>query len=76
MVSLTHNLPKRYSMKENTLSLLNSYSINNSLEEIKKDADENTFIFDRLVLKGQSNILFAPPNAGKTLLMLNQLFDY
>lgn len=73
MVSLTHNLPKRYSMKENTLTLLNQYSINDSLEQIKKEASESIFIFDRLVLKGQSNVLFAPPNSGKTLLIINQL---
>lgn len=73
MVSLAHNSSKFYFMKVNTLTLLNSFSINDSLEEIKKDADESTFIFDRLVLKGQSNILFSPPNAGKTLLILSQL---
>lgn len=60
-------------MKNNTLELLNEYSINDSLEQIKRDARESTFIFDRLILKGQSNILFAPPNAGKTLLIINQL---
>ncbi len=57
----------------NTLSMLNSFSINNDLDKIKQDAAESSFIFDRLVLKGQSNILFAPPNAGKTLLIINQL---
>ncbi|WP_255310675.1 helicase RepA family protein [Aliivibrio sp. 1S128] len=57
----------------NTLSMLNSFSINNDLDKIKKDAAESSFIFDRLVLKGQSTILFAPPNAGKTLLIINQL---
>ena len=57
----------------NTLALLTAFSINEDLAQIKQDAAESSFIFDRLVLKGQSNILFAPPNAGKTLLIINQL---
>jgi len=59
--------------KTNTLAMLNAFSINDDLDKIKQDAAESSFIFDRLVLKGQSNILFAPPNAGKTLLIINQL---
>lgn len=57
----------------NTLAVLNAFSINRDLDKIKQDSSESSFIFDRLVLKGQSNILFAPPNSGKTLLIINQL---
>ncbi|MGR5130099.1 AAA family ATPase [Photobacterium swingsii] len=57
----------------NTMELLTAFSINKDLINIKQEASESSFILDRFVLKGQSNILFAPPNAGKTLLIINQL---
>ncbi|HCG8624629.1 TPA: hypothetical protein NJ576_005414, partial [Vibrio parahaemolyticus] len=60
-------------MKKNTLATLIELAINEDLDNIKKNAAESVFIFDRLVLKGQSSTLFAPPNAGKTLLIINQL---
>ncbi|MFA0654139.1 MULTISPECIES: AAA family ATPase [unclassified Vibrio] len=53
--------------------MLTAFSINEDLEKIKQEASESSFILDRFVLKGQSNTLFAPPNAGKTLLIINQL---
>lgn len=53
--------------------MLTVFSINDDLEQIKQDAAESFFLFDRFILKGQASILFAPPNAGKTLLMINQL---
>ncbi|WP_260321822.1 AAA family ATPase [Vibrio crassostreae] len=55
------------------MELLTAFSINEDLAKIKQEASESSFILDRFVLKGQSNILFAPPNAGKTLLVINQL---
>ncbi|HCG7987185.1 TPA: hypothetical protein NJ576_002643 [Vibrio parahaemolyticus] len=60
-------------MKKNTLATLIELAINDDLENIKQNAAESVFIFDRLVLKGQSTTLFAPPNSGKTLLVINQL---
>ncbi|EGR3149951.1 TPA: hypothetical protein NK348_004634 [Vibrio parahaemolyticus] len=60
-------------MKKNTLATLIELAINEDLDNIKQNAAESVFIFDRLVLKGQSSTLFAPPNAGKTLLIINQL---
>ncbi|MFL9782476.1 hypothetical protein BCV35_011780 [Vibrio cyclitrophicus] len=60
-------------MKKNTLATLIELAINDDLDNIKQNAAESIFIFDRLVLKGQSSTLFAPPNSGKTLLIINQL---
>ncbi|PMO17686.1 hypothetical protein BCT15_22970 [Vibrio splendidus] len=57
----------------NTMKMLTAFSINEDLEKFKQEASESTFILDRFVLKGQSNTLFAPPNVGKTLLIINQL---
>ncbi|HHX8550940.1 TPA: hypothetical protein ACVO15_003569 [Vibrio alginolyticus] len=60
-------------MNKNTLAKLIDFAINDDLDNIKKNAAESVFIFDRLVLKGQSSTLFSPPNSGKTLLIINQL---
>lgn len=57
----------------NTLAMLTAFSINKDLENIKKEAVESSFIFERFILNGQSTTLFAPPNAGKTLLIIKQL---
>ncbi|OOF11523.1 hypothetical protein BZG83_12495 [Salinivibrio sp. PR919] len=56
-----------------TMKLLTNFSINEDLAQIKQEVAESSFVFDRFVLKGQSNILFAPPNAGKTLLIIHHL---
>lgn len=53
--------------------MLNAFSINKDLAKIKKESVESFFIFEQLLLQGQSNIFFAPPNVGKTLLIINQL---
>ncbi|HIF9329557.1 TPA: hypothetical protein ACX6RL_001826 [Photobacterium damselae] len=54
------------------VSLMN-FSINNNLEELEAAQQDEKFLFDGIALKGQSTVIFAPPNSGKTLFLINQL---
>lgn len=52
---------------------LKNYSINDRIEELEEINSSSKYIIDGIALAGQSTIIFAPPNSGKTLFVVNQL---
>lgn len=57
-------------VKQRIVDQLYKLSINNRIEELRKQARESTFIAGRLALAGQITVFYASPNTGKTLLTL------
>ncbi|EHH1281173.1 hypothetical protein J7G19_002088, partial [Vibrio parahaemolyticus] len=55
------------------LSSLMAFSINKDLQDLESDQNNSKFLFDGIVLQGQSTVIFSPPNSGKTLFLINQL---
>ena len=53
-----------------TLEKLRKLSINDELDEMRKQARAATYIAGRMALAGQLTVLYAGPNTGKTLLSL------
>ncbi|TXS90803.1 ATP-binding protein [Parahaliea maris] len=47
--------------------LLEKYSLTGSSAELEKRCQEETYVFDQIALVGQSTIIYASPNSGKTL---------
>ncbi|MGL1163574.1 hypothetical protein ACSTKZ_08345 [Vibrio parahaemolyticus] len=56
------------------LSSLMAFSINKDLQDLESDQNNSKFLFDGIVLQGQSTVIFSPPNSGKTLFLINQLY--
>ncbi|MGF1745551.1 hypothetical protein L4B77_11710, partial [Vibrio minamisatsumaniensis] len=55
------------------LSSLMAFSINKDIQELESSQEDSKFVFDGIVLQGQSTVIFSPPNSGKTLFLINQL---
>ena len=52
------------------------YAITASADELEQELEEECFFLDPLALQGQMTMIYAPPNAGKTLLILNLTRDF
>jgi hypothetical protein len=60
---------------KNTKPTFSTFALNPILEQLKKSRQEERFLFDDLVLVGQSTVFYAPPNTGKTLFIIHQLLQ-
>jgi len=49
---------------------LSRFSLNGSAAEMESKMLDDTFVLGRMAILGQSTVLYAPPNAGKTLISL------
>lgn len=54
---------------------LREFALNSEAEAMKKQMLEDKFVLGRIALLGQSTAIYAPPNAGKTLLTIRLLID-
>jgi|GEM_PF-2332818 len=54
---------------------LRDFALNAEAEIMKKQILEGKFVLGRIALLGQSTAIYAPPNAGKTLLTIRLLID-
>lgn len=54
-----------------TVSPLTRYSLKDSLVDLERQRVEQRLIFGEIVLLGQATMIFASPNVGKTLIVLN-----
>lgn len=59
----------------NPLGVLNSFSLNGSSEQMKKQMLDDVFVLGRVALLGQATVLYAEPNTGKTLLTVWMLIE-
>jgi hypothetical protein len=50
-----------------------SFSINNEIDNMKLKMLIDVFIIDRIALQGQHTAIYAPPNSGKTLIVMHEL---
>lgn len=66
------DVPEKALEKRNSLD---KYSLQGMSKEIEKRIVEQVHIFDDLALMGESTVLYAAPNTGKTLLTLNFLIQ-
>lgn len=62
----------RVPVKESPLA---AYSLRDQLGELEKQLVEQKHVLGQLVLMGQATVLYAPPNTGKTLLVLHMVID-
>jgi hypothetical protein len=54
---------------------LKRFSLRGRSGELEKELKESVFVLDQIALLGQSTVLYAPPNMGKTLLVLWKLIE-
>lgn len=54
---------------------LNRFALNGQSKKMEEKMLKDRFIIGRIAILGQSTAIYAPPNAGKTLLMLWLLID-
>lgn len=54
---------------------LDSFALNGQSGELEKQLVDDKFILGRIAILGQATVIYAPPNTGKTLLMLAMLRD-
>jgi AAA domain len=52
---------------------LRQYSLIHSIDELEREAQEQTPLLGQICLKGQATVLYAKPNSGKTLITLKLL---
>jgi len=57
------------------LKQLRKYSLKGQSEQMEKKMLNDTYVLGKLALQGQTTILYAPPNSGKTLLTLHLLIE-
>ncbi|MCP5128546.1 MAG: hypothetical protein H6985_03075 [Pseudomonadales bacterium] len=57
------------------LDKVRALSINDKVEEMRKEAKETTFVAGRMAVAGQINVFYAGPNTGKTLLTLKLISE-
>lgn len=51
------------------------FSLKGKGEKILMNVTEETFVLDGIALLGETTVIYAPPNSGKTLITLSQLKD-
>lgn len=56
-------------LKEVCLSL-SAYALNGGVEKLKKEIETAVFVIEALAIKGEFTVFAAPPNGGKTLLII------
>ena len=56
-------------------SLLAKYTLNGRAAEMKTKMLEDKFVLGRMAILGQSTVIYAKPNAGKTLLAIRLISD-
>jgi phage/plasmid primase-like uncharacterized protein len=61
--------------QENKIGGLETFSLFGRSKDMEKELKESVFVLDKIALLGQSTVLYAPPNTGKTLLALWLLMD-
>lgn len=54
---------------------LSQFALNGRSSTMKKQMMEDKFILDGIAILGQWTVIYAPPNAGKTLITLRMLID-
>jgi len=54
---------------------LKAMSATNRLDEMKKNLENEFYVFDGMALDGQITLFYAKPNTGKTLIFLRLLID-
>ena len=54
---------------------LSNFALNGRSSAMKKQMMEDKFILDGIAILGQWTVIYAPPNAGKTLITLRMLID-
>jgi hypothetical protein len=52
-----------------------SFALNGKTKELRKKMDNDVYIVGKLAIKGQLTGVYAPPNGGKTLMVLRLLAD-
>ncbi len=57
------------------LSTLRQMGIGKQADQILSKLDSDFFVFEKMVIAGQTTIIAAPPNAGKTLLIMKFIID-
>lgn len=53
--------------------ILQGYSLNGMGAELAQQLEDEVFVLDPIALRGQATAIYAPPNAGKTLITLKLL---
>lgn len=61
-------------LKKTCLSL-DAYALNGGLEKLKKEIETAVFVINNLAIRGEFTVFAAPPNGGKTLLVLAGLIQ-
>jgi hypothetical protein len=54
---------------------LDQFVLNGTSEEMADQMANESYVLDRIAILGQSTVIYAPPNTGKTLLTLRLLID-
>ena len=54
---------------------LTQFSINDHIDEMREAMTNQTFILEGIALRGQSTVIYAKPNTGKTLLVIYELIE-
>ena len=54
---------------------LRKFNIADSIDDLRKQMQEQTPLLDGIVLRGQANVWYAKPNVGKTLITIRLLRD-
>lgn len=54
---------------------LDQYNLTGKIDELKRDASEQIPILGNIALSGQSTVIYAAPNTGKTLLVIRLLTE-
>ena len=61
--------------QESQIIGLETFSLFGRSKDMEKELKEAVFVLDKIAPLGQSTVLYAPPNTGKTLLVLYLLMD-
>ena len=58
------------------LKTFDDYAITETAEELLAKLEDERFFLEPLALEGQMTMIYAPPNAGKTLIILYLAREY
>ena len=62
-------------LNSDPLEMLRKFSLKGQSEQMERKMLDDTYVMGKLALQGQTTILYAPPNSGKTLLTLHLLIE-